>query len=452
MSWNINGLVNGILAFGEILLCYVWLCEVIIEREFLRIKDKAILVSSIILLSTILMMNRTMVFVSYVLVIITIFITSLSVYLIVKRKLLTIIATVATYYLIISLINIFFAFISMSFLQEKFDSEVYYYASSIWKNCIYFFSLIIVALILHGLMKKISNGGRLNIETYTNVLIILDVCLYIIWRLYQITMDRMALGEQEIAGVTTGFSLLSVASIVGVVGIIFLKYKVIEEENRNYLLRDNIYKSNLVEVENFLEQSRQMTHDVKNHFLIIKEMGEKNNISELLKYVDELCNEYSNTKNRIWTGNQIIDLILNQKKAIAEQKAIRFDIYSMLLPCVQLSDVELCSIFGNLLDNSLEACELCETDYRFINVNIKSQNELLFICITNGMACEPVYKNGRFITSKNDKHIHGYGLKSVERIVNKYEGTISYQTESNYFEVTITFFDMLNNAKRSEGR
>ena len=47
MSWNINGLMNGILAFGEILLCYVWLCEVIIEKDYLRIRDKIVLFSTI---------------------------------------------------------------------------------------------------------------------------------------------------------------------------------------------------------------------------------------------------------------------------------------------------------------------------------------------------------------------------------------------------------------------
>lgn len=445
MSFSVNELVNGILSFVEIILCYVWLCEVIIEREYLQFRHKAIIAISIILLGIILMMNRIIVFASYSMLFVAIFITSISVSLIEKRNALTIIASVSIYYLTTSLINIFLAFISMSILQERFDSTVYYYAVSVWKNGIYSLTLVLVILILCGFIKKISNGKTLNINMYTKELIVLDVFLYMIWRQYQTAMDRMALGEQEISGVGTGLSLLSIVSIVGVVGVVFLRYKVIEEENRNYLLRDNIYKINLIEVENSLEKSKQMAHDVKNHFLIIKEMGEKNNITELLKYVDELCDEYSHTKSRVWTGNRIIDLIFNQKKSIAEQKEIRFNIDSMLLPCIQLSDVELCSVFGNLLDNSLEACELCEVDYRFIDVNVKSQKELLFISITNSMAFEPIYKNGRFITSKSDKQLHGYGLQSVERIVNKHEGTISYQTESNMFEVNITFFDMLSN-------
>lgn len=445
MSFSLNELVNGILSFIEIFICYVWLCEVIIERKYLRFKDKIIMFLTILLLSIMLMINRTMVFVSYSMLIVAIFITSFSVYLILKTKLLTIIAVVSTYYLSTSLSNLFIAFISMSFLKEQFDGTVYFYASSMWKNCIYLLSLIIVALILYGFIKKKTIGKRVNISKYTRVLIIMDGFLYMIWRQYQTAMDRMAIGEQKISGVGTGLSLLSIVFISAGVGIIFMRYKLIEEENRNYLLRDNVYKSNLVEVERNLEKSRQMTHDVKNHFLVIREMVEKNKLLELLEYVDELCEEYSSTKYRGWTGNQIIDLILNQKNAIAKQNNIRFDIKSMLLPCIKLSDVELCSILGNLLDNALEACELCEEDYRFIDVKIKSQTELLHINITNSIAVQPVCKNGRFLTSKKDKRLHGYGLKSVERIVTEHDGIISYQTESNLFEVNVTFFDVLSN-------
>lgn len=445
MSFSFNELVNGILSFIEIFICYVWLCEVIIERKYLQFKDKIIMFFTILLLSIMLMINRTMVFVSYSMLVVAIFITSLSVYLILKTKLLTIIAVVSTYYLSTSLSNLFIAFISMSFLKEQFDGTVYFCASSMWKNCIYLLSLIIVALILYGFIKKKTISKRVNISRYTRVLIILDGFLYMIWRQYQTTMDRMAIGEQKISGVGTGLSLLSIVFISAGVGIIFMRYKLIEEENRNYLLRDNIYKSNLVEVERNLEKSRQMTHDVKNHFLVIREMVEKNKLLELLEYVDELCEEYSSTKYRGWTGNQILDLILNQKNAIAKQKNIRFDIKAMLLPCIKLSDVELCSIFGNLLDNALEACEFCEEDYRFIDVKIKSQTELLHINITNSIAVQPVCKNGRFLTSKKDKRLHGYGLKSVERIVTEHDGIISYQTESNLFEVNVTFFDVLSN-------
>lgn len=445
MSWNINELMNGILAFGEILLCYVWLCEVIIEKIYLQIKDKTVIVSTVILLGSLLMLNRKIAFVSYSMLILATLITCISAYAIVKRKLFVISVATFTYYLIVSLINIFLAFISMSFLKERFDTAIYYSASSIWKNSIYLVSLIIIIVLLQWIRKKKVTNEMVDISLYTKTLFLLDLFLYMVWRQYQNTMDMMALGDQEMQGVGTGFSLLSIVLIAGFVGIIFLKYKIIEEDNRNYLLRDEIYKNNFIAIENVLEKNRQMVHDVKNHFMIIREMGEKNDIESLLRYVDNLQDEYCSVKNKVWTGNRIIDLILNQKKAVAEQKGIRVVINVVLLPDIKLNEVELCSIFGNLLDNSIEACEKIEGSERVIDVSIKAQQELLFINITNSTAERAFRKNGSFITSKQDKKTHGYGLKSVERVVNKYEGIISYQVESNKFKVDVTFFDMINN-------
>lgn len=445
MSWNINELVNGILAFGEILLCYVWLCEVIIERVYLQIKDKIMIIFVVTILGTMLMINRKIAFVSYNMLIIAILFTCISVYIIAKKNIMTIIVTVSTYYLITSLINIFLAFISMSFLKHRFDNTIYYNASSIWKNCIYFVSLLIMIGLICWIRRKRVTNELIDISLYTKILFILDLFLYMVWRQYQNTMDMMALGDKKMEGVGTGFSLLSIVLIAGFVGIIFLKYKIIEEDNRSYLLRDEIYKNNFIATENILEKNRQMIHDIKNHILIIREMGEKNKINDLLRYVDELYGEYSTTKNVTWTGNHILDLILNQKKAVAEHKGIQFSINVMLLPKIKLSDVELCSLFGNLLDNSIEACEKIEIGDRFIDINIKVQQKMMFINIANSTAEKAVCKNGCFITSKQDKKSHGYGLKSVQRVVDRHDGVISYQVESNTFEVEITFFDMDNN-------
>lgn len=444
MSWNINGLMNGILAFGEILLCYVWLCEVIIEKDYLRIRDKIVLFSTIILLSIMLMINRKHVFVSYGMLIISILITSISVLIVLRRNILIIIANVTAYYLIIELLNTILAFLSMSFLKNRFDNYVYFNAASIWKSCIYFFSLIFIIVIILLLKKKMTITGKISIAKYTNILIIVDFILYMVWRQYQTIMDSMALGDQEMRGLGTGVSLLAMIIFVGLGVIVFLRYKMIEEDNRNYLLRDEVYKNNFIEIDSVLEENRQMLHDVKNHFLIIRELGEKNKIEELLQYIDELYDEYNNVGSHTWTGNRIIDLVLNQKKSMAEQKKIKFNVDAMLLPYVNLSDVEICSLFGNLLDNAIEACEKNELKERVIEVSIKAQKELLFINIVNSLGVEPIRKNNRFVSSKKDKGIHGYGLKSVERIVNKYEGVISYQVESNMFKVNVTFFDMIN--------
>ena len=97
-------------------------------------------------------------------------------------------------------------------------------------------------------------------------------------------------------------------------------------------------------------------------------------------------------------------------------------------------------MFGNLLDNSIEACEKIKKGKRWIKVQVEKQNRLLFLDISNSIEEKILVRGGKLITNKKDKTNHGYGLKGIERIVNKYEGEMSYQVKGNLFKIIITFF------------
>ena len=76
---------------------------------------------------------------------------------------------------------------------------------------------------------------------------------------------------------------------------------------------------------------------------------------------------------------------------------------------------------------------------KWISIKIENQKQILFIKIENAVSEAPVMKNGRPVSMKHDKMRHGYGLKSVERIVNKYEGMITYKGKDRAFQVKLLF-------------
>lgn len=127
---------------------------------------------------------------------------------------------------------------------------------------------------------------------------------------------------------------------------------------------------------------------------------------------------------------------------MAEQKEITFVVQKEGYIKLPFTDSESCSLFGNLLDNAIEACEQIKGEERRVNLYLKYQGEMLFIDISNNIDKPPVNKNGKWQTTKKDKKIHGYGLKSVEEIVKKYDGEIAYQIEEKVFNVHLSFFDM----------
>ena len=153
-------------------------------------------------------------------------------------------------------------------------------------------------------------------------------------------------------------------------------------------------------------------------------------------------NCFHQEQRSIWTQNKIWDMVLSYKRNEAEQKGIKFVIDSVLVPSFPFDDREGCSLFGNLLDNAIEACEKIDSGEKFINVKIEKQQQLLFLEIANSIKEEPQFQNNKLVTMKSEKSLHGYGLKSVKRIIDKYEGIISYQAKDRAFVVKLTFFDM----------
>lgn len=97
-------------------------------------------------------------------------------------------------------------------------------------------------------------------------------------------------------------------------------------------------------------------------------------------------------------------MLLEQKRALAEQDGISFTIQTV--PHVEwtFNDNETCSLLGNLLDNAIEACKRLDGNV----------DKWISIKIENSAGEAPVMKKGRFVSIKQDKTKHGYGLKSVE--------------------------------------
>lgn len=191
-----------------------------------------------------------------------------------------------------------------------------------------------------------------------------------------------------------------------------------------------------------IENNSQYTHDMKNHLLVLQEYGKAGDSESIVNYIEKMKSEYLIAESRLWTGNKVLDSILNQKKEAAKQNNIKFDIYSTTLSNIVLSENEICAMFGNLIDNAIEACMQIKDKCKWIMVKIEQRKQMLYVEIQNNYYIEPTIKNGELISNKLNKLIHGYGLKSVKRIVDKYDGMISFQRKDKVFCVKLSFFDM----------
>lgn len=176
-------------------------------------------------------------------------------------------------------------------------------------------------------------------------------------------------------------------------------------------------------------------HDLKHQIAFLRSEEDPR---KRRKFLDKMEAEIKQYEAQNKTGNKVLDTVLTTKSLYCAKHDITFTCVAdgTLLEFMDVMDI--CSIFGNAIDNAIE-CELKITDKekRLIHVTVSRQKNFLILRFENYYDMELKYKQGRLITTKKEKEYHGYGLKSIQYIADKYDGAVSIDTKNNWFDLKI---------------
>jgi sensor histidine kinase regulating citrate/malate metabolism len=139
----------------------------------------------------------------------------------------------------------------------------------------------------------------------------------------------------------------------------------------------------------------------------------------------------------IKTGNEIADAVINQKYMIAKKNDIEFNVTGALGETMGINAVDLCALMSNGLDNAIEAnLKIKNKNFRKINLHIKPYKDYLLIEIINSVE-DGMKDIENLQTTKKDKSKHGFGMLSMKKVVEKYEGYLQYNYENSHFNLSI---------------
>lgn len=184
---------------------------------------------------------------------------------------------------------------------------------------------------------------------------------------------------------------------------------------------------------------QSLRHDIKNHISCLYALLDSGHAKEAKEYIKELYTCNKGLQGIIYSGNIVIDSILSNGLANLENRGINLKCSIIIPPSLNIADVDLCILFGNLIDNAVEACERIVEPGRkkFIVLNVNIKKDYLFIDIANSFTGEVKKQNNIYRTVKIDERYCGIGLFNIRKIVEKYNGEFSVSHSDNVFSVSV---------------
>ena len=197
-----------------------------------------------------------------------------------------------------------------------------------------------------------------------------------------------------------------------------------------------LIETHYTEVENMYRQMRGWRHDYRSHIQVMKAHAAQGEWEALRAYLDQLEDDLSTVDTVVKTGNPMADAILNSKISLARSRHIQVRSDASVPVALDISELDLCVILGNLFDNAIEASLALPEEERLIRVYIDRKGEQLYISFTNFTASGKREKReGRFRSTKGEGH--GFGLVRIDNIVERLGGYITRSSEEGAFSTEI---------------
>jgi hypothetical protein len=333
---------------------------------------------------------------------------------------------------------VFIGEVSFTFIVSKVNASFMYntdisllYAVMNGGSKITLMILCIIVTILHRKKNNIMNWD-FDLILLTTPLITL--CIYIIIPIKKFYVDD-DLNFYKIIFVCLAF--LNIANFLLIVrnkdySLTAIKNAQLESQIR---YQDEKYS----QLSESYRQNRRIIHDTKNHYFTIQRYIEENKLDELVEYAHSAVDELESTYAKYNTGNLVIDSLITNIDSRCCTKHINFTAHlNVNYHRIPVTDYELCTILGNILDNAVNACSKCEADRKEIFIMIDNTDDSKFI-----IHMENSYPNKKAQTAKeaslnkifNKAEAslnHGYGLLNVQSTVDKYHGFLVCQEEEFY--------------------
>ena len=320
-----------------------------------------------------------------------------------------------------------------------FDLEVLKIMNNIMFLCFIILLILmitVVVFIVNFFKNCIINVNDLTVKKQTKLVFIIGIAVLLSEKVF----DNIALNASLVYRVN--ISTISIAINLAIIH--FITYKRFKEYKANSQI--NILEKQLDYQKNYYEkvinnygEARKALHDMNNHISVIKYFLENKDYKNMDDYIQSLSERIVTNKDNNICRNKVINAICLDKCEMCKKAGINIRFDTVINSKINIDDLDLCIVLGNLIDNAIEACEKINEKelQRVIQVSARIYLNQIYIKVINSKNNKVEKKNNKFLTSKKDKKNHGIGLENVKESVYKNQGNIEIKDSKNTFEVSL---------------
>lgn len=246
---------------------------------------------------------------------------------------------------------------------------------------------------------------------------------------------------------STNYNIMAMVSCIGLYASTFLAlYLYARSQQQNQIIRyqeqaEQQMQAQLKHMDEIIlrqNELRAFRHDINNQLTALSGYLDAGDLAGSRQYLAGISDHFKSASLAINTGNNALDAILSAKRALAENHGIRFTSKLRVQENLPIAPEDLCIIFGNALDNAIEACDRLPADAeRAISLHLLQDAHTLTCIVTN---TAPSRRSASFVTSKTDKAQHGFGLNNIREALDKYGVTPEITWEDGRFTLAFVFF------------
>lgn len=300
------------------------------------------------------------------------------------------------------------------------------------------FSYILSTIIfwmIYRFIKLFKNiNTELTLPTSFTLIVIFFSMILIVMEMIILPQESISKNVKIISAIGMLMAVFLVIYLYDVISKYYtekLRFEIIEREKNYYMKQAELLEKNNKGI-------RNLRHDIVNHLYAISAMVDDTN-EDVKTYIHNIINKDNKDEIYSSTGNVALDSIINYKLSGTKEQNIQVNVKITIPNCIKEGIEDLIAIIGNLLDNAIEALKMVEED-KYIDLKMKYKSGAIFIEVKNKYNGIVNQKNGRIITKKVDKKIHGIGLESVRAAVSAHNGIMEVDFDDKEFRVSVMIY------------